>query len=120
MVVPDRSSKSFAWAMKVFMKHFGPYVNSITTDNGREFSNNCLLEKVYGIIFYFYDAYTPEERGTNERMNRKMRQFFPKPTDFSKVSQNEVFDTVYTIDSQPMEETFRDEINHNVQNILEK
>ncbi|QBP18451.1 IS30 family transposase [Acetilactobacillus jinshanensis] len=119
MIIPNRTHKSFAVAMKIFMSHFKPYVKSITTDHGREFSHNYIQAMVYHLRFYFCHPYSPWERGTNERMNRKLRGYFPKGTNFNNVSQDEVFDAVRQIDTRPMEalnyrtaiQAFRDEIN---------
>ena len=100
--IPNRTHGAFSSAFHEFMKHFEPYVASVTTDNGREFSHNYELEYQYKIPFYFCDPYSPWERGTNERMNRKVREFFPKKTDFSQISQSEVMDVADKIDHTPM------------------
>jgi len=59
---------------------------SITFDNGTEFSRCHRLEKHLGTTLYFADPGCPYQRGTNENTNGLLRQYFPKGTDFRKVS----------------------------------
>ena len=57
-----------------------------TFDNGKEFAKHKKLTGKTGIKVFFADAYSPWQRGTNENMNRYVRQFIPKGTDFSSIS----------------------------------
>ncbi|WP_042519665.1 IS30 family transposase [Francisella philomiragia] len=57
-----------------------------TFDNGKEFAKHKKLTSKTGIKVFFADAYSPWQRGTNENMNRYVRQFIPKGTDFSNIS----------------------------------
>ena len=57
-----------------------------TFDNGKEFSKHKKLTGKTGIKVFFADAYSPWQRGTNENMNRYVRQFIPKGTDFGSIS----------------------------------
>jgi len=69
---------------------------SITTDNGPEFLEyDKLTQSVFGgkrFEVYYCHSYAAWEKGTNENHNRFMRRFFPKGTDFTKVSQEEITD----------------------------
>ncbi|MEY8715486.1 IS30 family transposase [Francisella philomiragia] len=57
-----------------------------TFDNGKEFAKHKKLTSKTGIKVFFADAYSPWQRGSNENMNRYVRQFIPKGTDFSNIS----------------------------------
>lgn len=84
----DRLERSMG--RRAFRRKF----RSITTDNGSEFMEYDLLVKSVfsGKRFevYYCHSYAAWEKGTVENHNRMIRRFFPKGTDFSKITRKQI------------------------------
>ena len=61
-------------------------IHTITGDNGKEFADHKAISKQLGLSFYFAHAYHSWERGANENTNGLIRQYIPKKTDFSTIT----------------------------------
>lgn len=61
-------------------------INTITYDNGKEFSKHLELSQALNTSCYFATPYHSWERGLNEHTNGLIRQYLPKSTCFSEVS----------------------------------
>lgn len=69
---------------------FGGSIHTITGDNGKEFANHVQIAEALHAAFYLAHPFSAWERGTNENTNGLIRHYFPKKTDFSGVSFEEV------------------------------
>lgn len=65
-------------------------LKTITTDNGTEFYDHQEFSKVLKAPVYFTDSYCSWQKGAIENANKLIRQYFPKGTDFRKVTDGQV------------------------------
>lgn len=107
--IPNKTKKSVVNALNKIKKMFGKYFYdlflSITADNGSEFKDalgmSLKLKNGKSIKIYYAHAYCSWERGTNENFNRMIRRWFPKGTDFTKVSNQQIKEVNDWINNYP-------------------
>lgn len=97
--LPDKRAASVRTVFDRLERSMGKHAfrekfKSITTDNGSEFLEyDQLIRSVYGgqrFRVYYCHPYSAWEKGGNENHNRIIRRWFPKGTDFSKVSEKQI------------------------------
>jgi len=77
-------------------------LRTVTPDRGKEFANHAYVSsRLGGVQFYFCLPHHPWQKGTNENTNGLIREFFPKGTDFSRVSEEEVQRVFSLINDRP-------------------
>lgn len=123
ILIPVKSKGAFEVA-KAFAKEVKKLPQqmklTMTYDQGREMAEHKLFTKITGVKVYFAHPRSPWERGTNENTNGLIRQFFPKGTDFHKVSRYEVKKAQHLLNGRPRKtldfctpyEVFNKLINH--------
>ncbi len=79
----------------------GMKIETVTFDQGPEFSGSDALEKELGISIYFAHPHAPWERGTNENTNGLLRQFYSKECNMGKVSQEDLDRVVALLNMRP-------------------
>ena len=92
--------------MSVFMSLFKglppEIVQTLTLDNGKEFSKFKLLMDELGMGVYFAKPYHSWERGTNENRNGVVRKVLPKGSPFDHLTDEQLKRIDYMLNDRPL------------------
>jgi len=77
-------------ALISMMRPFKDRIHTITADNGKEFSKHEDVAKALDSDFFFCHPYSSWERGLNENTNGLIRQFFPKGSEFTNITSEQI------------------------------
>lgn len=78
-----------------------PLLHTATSDNGKEFADHGMIAEELDIDFFFAKPYHSWERGSNENLNGLIRQYIPKKTDFSTLTDEFVQDIEDQLNNRP-------------------
>jgi IS30 family transposase len=74
---------------------------SLTWDRGLEMTKHKEFTVATNVQVYFCDPQSPWQRGTNENTNLLLRQYFPRGTDLSSISQEQLEQVELLLNQRP-------------------
>ncbi|OPX06387.1 IS30 family transposase [Gordonia sp. i37] len=74
---------------------------TLTWDRGKELSAHAQFALDTGTRVFFADPHSPWQRPSNENTNGVLRQYFPKGTDLSRWSAEDLEAIAYTLNNRP-------------------
>lgn len=98
---PSKQADDVGAAIYGLLNDHKGVIKTATYDNGKEFAYHHILNEVLGIESYFAHPYHSWERGLNENTNGLIRQYFPKKSDFSKLTPADVLRVQNLLNSRP-------------------
>jgi transposase, IS30 family len=96
-----KSAAQVARAIRGLLERLADRVHTVTCDNGSEFAHHASLADSLEAQFFFAHPYSSWERGLNENTNGLVRQYFPKRTDFSLVTDKEIEVVMNKLNERP-------------------
>lgn len=98
---PTKEAYEVTQAILSLMEPLRGIVQTITSDNGKEFAYHAHIEQKLGIDFYFAEPYKSWQRGLNEHTNGLIREYIPKKTKFDEVSDQFIVDIQEKLNHRP-------------------
>ena len=99
--VPRKEAALVSRVLIDMLKPYKNFVHTLTSDNGKEFTEHEKIANELNAQFYFAHPYSSWERGLNENTNGLIRQYFPKKTSLVNVDKQKLVDVQNKLNNRP-------------------
>ena len=91
-LLPNKKASITASELVKQLKRFPTdFCKTMTCDNGSENAYHDIVDKMLGTQTYFCKPYHSWEKGSVENLNKLVRRFLPKGTDFSLIKETDLY-----------------------------
>lgn len=100
--VNDKSAKENETTISETIESFPAYwFKSVTRDNGKENAKHQKTFYDFNVLSYFCDPYCSWQKGGIENLNKLIRQYLPKHTNFEKITQTDILAIQEKLNNRP-------------------
>lgn len=99
--LPGKKAKLVTESITKLLYPFQQFVQTITFDNGKEFTGHELIAEKLNCNIYFAKPYHSWERGQNENANGLLRQYFPKSMELIDLANETVIEAIHKLNDRP-------------------
>ena len=99
--VSTKEASVVSKAIRDLLEDWIPYLHTITSDNGKEFSEHQKVAECLNVDYYFAHPYHSWERGSNENLNGLVRQYFKKGSSFSSITNEQIKEVEEKLNNRP-------------------
>src|SRR5499427_5534919 len=100
--IPSRDTATVVGALTKHVRKLPQQLRrSLTWDRGKEMANHKSFTVATNVQVYFCDPHSPWQRGSNENTNGLLRQYFPRGTDLSRHSAEDLAAVAATLNGRP-------------------
>ena len=99
--VPTKEARHIEAKTVELLQDWIPLIQTITSDNGKEFARHQQIATQLNIDFFFANPYHSWERGANENLNGLVRQYFPKDMEFNSIDKEQIEQVVNILNNRP-------------------
>lgn len=99
--VEHNTAEAVSRAITTLLALHASKVHTPAADNGREFAQHLVIADELEADFFFAHPYHSWERGLNENTNGLVRQYFPKKSDFSKITRADLQRVMERLNHRP-------------------
>ncbi len=99
--VQHKDKVSIEKAISSMLQPIADWVHTITFDNGREFSDHQKIAEKLNCDTYFATPYRSWERGTNESINKLIREYLPKGMSLRNLPKEMIIKIMTRLNNRP-------------------